>query len=74
MISRTWSRKSIAFAVSVAVLSVYSMVALATPGDRELPVSFRFPVKSPLTAKRRFRVRQFFQTAQLRQRLTAARL
>lgn len=29
MISRNWSRKSIAFAVTVAVLSVYSMVALA---------------------------------------------
>lgn len=33
MISRNWSRKSIAFAVSVAVLSVYSMVALANPGQ-----------------------------------------
>src|ERR671936_2476830 len=29
MISRNWSRKSIAFAVAIAVLSVYSMVALA---------------------------------------------
>jgi len=29
MISRTWSRKSIAFCVAVAVLSVYSMVTLA---------------------------------------------
>ncbi|HKP39286.1 MAG TPA: hypothetical protein VJT71_20685 [Pyrinomonadaceae bacterium] len=29
MISRTWSRKSMAFAVAIAVLSVYSMVALA---------------------------------------------
>ena len=32
MISRTWSRNSIAFAVAIAVLSVYSMVALAKPG------------------------------------------
>jgi hypothetical protein len=43
MISRTWSRKSIAFCVAVAVLSVYSMVALATPGQKaasgELSVS-----------------------------------
>ena len=31
MISKTWSRKSIAAVVSVAVLSVYSMVALAAP-------------------------------------------
>lgn len=33
MISRNWSRKSIAFAVAIAVLSVYSMVALAKPGE-----------------------------------------
>jgi len=33
MISRTWSRKSIAFCLAVAVLSVYSMVVLATPGQ-----------------------------------------
>src|SRR5947207_15624350 len=33
MISRTWSRKSIAFAVTIAVLSVYSMVALAKTGQ-----------------------------------------
>jgi ferric-dicitrate binding protein FerR (iron transport regulator) len=43
MISRTWSRKSIAFCIAVAVLSVYSMVALATPGQKaasgELSVS-----------------------------------
>jgi len=43
MISRTWSRKSIAFFAAVAVLSVYSMVALATPGQKaasgELSVS-----------------------------------
>src|SRR5437867_11196762 len=41
MISRTWSRKSIAFCVAVAVLSVYSMVALATPqkASGELSVS-----------------------------------
>jgi hypothetical protein len=32
MISRTWSRNSIALAVAIAVLSVYSMVALASPG------------------------------------------
>src|ERR1700704_1714333 len=41
MISRTWSRKSIAFCVAVGVLSVYSMVALATPqkASGELSVS-----------------------------------
>ena len=43
MISRTWSRKSIAFSVAVAVLTVYSMVALASPGQKapsgELSVS-----------------------------------
>lgn len=43
MISRTWSRKSIAFCVGVAILSVYSMVALAAPGQKapsgELSVS-----------------------------------
>lgn len=43
MISRTWSRKSIAFCIAVAVLSVYSMVALASPGQKgpsgELSVS-----------------------------------
>ena len=43
MISRTWSRKAIAFCIAVAVLSVYSMVALATPGQKgpsgELSVS-----------------------------------
>ena len=35
MISRNWSRKSIAFAVAIAVLSVYSMVALAKPGEQK---------------------------------------
>jgi len=42
MISKTWSRKSIATGVAVAVLSVYSMVVLATPGAKasgELSVS-----------------------------------
>lgn len=42
MISRTWSRKSIAFCLAVAVLSIYSMVVLASPGLRpagELTVS-----------------------------------
>lgn len=43
MISKTWSRKSIAASLAVAVLSVYSMVALASPGARtpsgELSVS-----------------------------------
>ena len=34
MISKTWSRKSIATAVAVAVLSVYSMVALAGPSAK----------------------------------------
>lgn len=42
MISKTWSRKSIATVVAVAVLSVYSMVVLAAPGAKasgELSVS-----------------------------------
>lgn len=41
MISKTWSRKSIAASLAVAVLSVYSMVALASPGAKsgELSVS-----------------------------------
>ena len=43
MISRTWSRKSIAFCLAIAILSVYSMVVLATPGQKgpsgELSVS-----------------------------------
>ena len=42
MISKTWSRKFIATAVAVAVLSVYSMVVLAAPGAKasgELSVS-----------------------------------
>lgn len=34
MISRTWSRQSLAICLTVAVLSVYSMVALATPGQK----------------------------------------
>ncbi|MGH9908699.1 MAG: hypothetical protein ACRD8U_24335, partial [Pyrinomonadaceae bacterium] len=34
MISKTWSRKSLAACLSVAVFSVYSMVALASPGAR----------------------------------------
>jgi hypothetical protein len=33
MISRSWSRKSLAFCLAIAVLSVYSMVVLATPGQ-----------------------------------------
>jgi hypothetical protein len=33
MSSRTWSRKSMAIGLAVAVLSVYSMVVLATPGQ-----------------------------------------
>ena len=42
MISRTWSRKSIAFCVAVAVMSVYSMVTLAAAPQKasgELSVS-----------------------------------
>lgn len=42
MISKSWSRKSIATVVAVAVLSVSSMVVLATPGAKtsgELSVS-----------------------------------
>jgi len=42
MISKTWSRKPIAVCVAVAVLSVYSMVVLASPGAKasgELSVS-----------------------------------
>jgi len=34
MISKTWSRKLVAGCVAVAVLSVYSMVVLASPGAR----------------------------------------
>src|SRR6266542_1494827 len=34
MISKNWSRKLIAACVSVAVLSVYSMIALAAPGAK----------------------------------------
>jgi len=37
MNSRTWSRKSIAFCVAVAVLSVYSMVSLAGPQQQSGP-------------------------------------
>jgi hypothetical protein len=48
MISRTWSRKSIAFCLAVAVLSVYSMVALAAPRQQgpagELSVSGKVTV------------------------------
>ena len=48
MISRTWSRKSIAFCLAIAVLSVYSMVALAAPGQQgpagELSVSGKVSV------------------------------
>lgn len=36
MSSRTWSDKSVATCVTVAVLSVYSMVALAMPEERSL--------------------------------------
>ena len=42
MIRKTWSRKSIATVVAVAVLSIYSMVVLAAPGAKasgELSVS-----------------------------------
>jgi len=31
MINKTWSRKAIAFCLAVAVLSIYSMIVLATP-------------------------------------------
>lgn len=31
MINKTWSRKTVAFCLAVAILSVYSMVALAAP-------------------------------------------
>src|ERR671938_52017 len=34
MDSRTWSRKSVAICLTIAILSVYSMVALATPGQQ----------------------------------------
>lgn len=48
MISRTWSRKSIAFCLAIAVLSLYSMVALAAPGQQgpagELSVSGKVTV------------------------------
>ena len=41
MINKTWSRKLVAMFVAAAVLSVYSMLTLATPGARsgELSVS-----------------------------------
>jgi len=41
MINKTWSRKLVAMSVAAAVLSVYSMLTLATPGARsgELSVS-----------------------------------
>jgi len=41
MINKTWSRKFVAMVVAAAVLSVYSMLALASPGARsgELSVS-----------------------------------
>jgi hypothetical protein len=43
MISKTWSRKTLAASLAVAVLSVYSMVVLAAPGTKapsgELSVS-----------------------------------
>jgi len=43
MISKTWSRKPIAACVAVAILSVYSMVVLASPAAKapsgELTVS-----------------------------------
>jgi len=43
MISKTWSRKPIAACVAVAILSVYSMVVLASPAAKapsgELKVS-----------------------------------
>ena len=47
MTSKSWSRKSIATAVAVAVLSVYSMVVLAAPGAKasgELSVSGKVTV------------------------------
>ena len=34
MTNKTWSRKFIALCVAAAVLTVYSMLALATPGAR----------------------------------------
>jgi len=34
MISRTWSRKSLSFCLTVAILSAYSMVSLAAPGQQ----------------------------------------
>jgi ferric-dicitrate binding protein FerR (iron transport regulator) len=34
MINKTWSRKFVAISVAAAVLSVYSMLTLATPGAR----------------------------------------
>src|SRR5229473_8328652 len=34
MINKTWSRKFLAMFVAAAVLSVYSMLTLATPGAR----------------------------------------
>ena len=56
MISRNWSRNSIAFAVAIAVLSVYSMVALAKPGAQkntgELSVSGQVTVNGQATYRK----------------------
>jgi hypothetical protein len=49
MISRTWSRKSIAFCLAVAVLSVYSMVVLATPGQLGQTASGELSVSGQVT-------------------------
>ncbi len=52
MISKSWSRKTIAASLAVAVLSVYSMVALAAPGAKapsgELSVSGQVTVNGQM--------------------------
>jgi hypothetical protein len=61
MTSRNWSRKSIAFALAIAVLSVYSMVALANR-DKRPPASCRSRARLPLMANPRFQVPLYFRT------------
>jgi len=49
MISRTWSRKSVAFCLTIAILSVYSMVSLAAPGQSQTGPSGELSVSGQVT-------------------------
>ena len=51
MINKTWSRKTVAFCLAVAILSVYSMVVLATPTgiSGELSVNGQVAVNGQIT-------------------------